>query len=592
MAGARGGLRHVVADMVRARRITRKNQFMDEVFDYIVIGAGSAGGTLAARLTESGRHRVLLLEGGASHKDLMVSMPSGWGQMVNSSKYSWGHETEPEKHAAQRRISLPRGKRLGGSSSINGMVYVRGDRADFDSWSDLGATGWSYEELLPYFARTEDQQCTEDTFTRPWHGRGGPLTASNLPSAHPVSLAMVRAAVEAGMPSCADFNNGHPDGAGLFQVNLKNGQRSSIARNAIEPAMRRANLQVRMQVLVTGIGLEDRCARTVHWQDASGRSHSARAGREVLLCAGALQSPQLLMLSGIGPADHLRAMGIEVQVDLPGVGANLQDHAIVPMSWRLKPGTPSLNKALRGWGIGASLLQYLLTRQGAMAMPAAEFAAWCSSDPALPYKDIQIHGLPVTGDIEAYMRGGKNYRTEAFAGMTMAPYQVRPFSRGELRLRSKEPAQLASIRMNYLDDARDRRALLYGVRMAMAIARQPALAAMVQAQTRPGPDLRSDDELLDWISMYLGSGHHACGSCRMGRADDAMAVVTPDLKVRGVQGLRVVDASVMPHLVSGNTNAASVVIGDKAADLVLGLAAPARVGLEMSRPHRAQALPA
>ncbi|QXZ08506.1 GMC family oxidoreductase N-terminal domain-containing protein [Comamonas sp. Y33R10-2] len=545
---------------------------MEENFDYIVIGAGSAGGTLAARLSECGKYKVLLLEGGASHKDLLVNMPSGWGQMINSPKYSWGHETEPEQYAAGRRISLPRGKRLGGSSSINGMIYVRGDKADFDSWAASGAKGWSYAELQPYFARTEDQQSDEQAFAQPMHGRGGPLTASNLHQPHPVSLAMVNAAIQAGMPACKDFNNGHPDGAGLFQVNLKKGQRSSVAKNAIEPAMQRKNLDVRMQVLVTRIGLEGQRATTVHWKDKAGGSHSARARQEIVLCAGALQSPQLLMLSGIGPAAHLREMGIEVKVDLPGVGANLQDHAIVPMSWRMKADTPSLNKSLRGMGIGTSLLKYLLTKQGAMAMPASEFAAWFSSDPSLPYNDIQIHGLPVTGDIEGYMQNAKNYRTEAFPGMTMAPYQVRPYSRGELKLKSNQPEQLGSIRMNYLQDERDRKALIYGVRMSMKIAQQPALAMLVEAQTRPAPKLQSDDELLDWISMYMGSGHHASGSCRMGDASDAMTVVTPDLKVRGVQGLRVADASVMPHLVSGNTNAASVVIGDKAADMVLGLA--------------------
>lgn len=558
---------------------------MDEVFDYIVVGGGSAGGTLAARLSEGGQHKVLLLEGGATHKDLLVSMPSGWGQMINSPKYSWGHETEPEKYAANRPISLPRGKRLGGSSSINGMIYVRGDRADFDSWAASGAKGWSYEELLPHFVRTEDQQRGEEEFTKPWHGRGGPLTANNLHNPHPVSLAMVQAAIQAGMPACKDFNNGHPDGAGLFQVNLKNGQRSSVAKNAIEPAMQRQNLDVRTQVLVTRIGIEALRARTVHWKDKAGGSHSARASKEILLCAGALQSPQLLMLSGIGPAQHLRDLGIEVKVDLPGVGANLQDHAIVPMSWRMKAGTPSLNKSLRGLGIGASLLKYMLTKQGAMAMPASEFAAWFSSDASLPYNDIQIHGLPVTGDIEGYMQSGKNYRTEAFPGMTMAPYQVRPYSRGQLKLKSANPEELASIRMNFLHDERDRKALLYGVRMASKIAQQPALVHLVEAQTRPGPNLQSDDELLDWIGMYMGSGHHASGSCRMGDALDPLTVVTPDLKVKGVEGLRVIDASVMPHLVSGNTNAASVVIGDKGADLVLGLparGAPASVCEERS----------
>lgn len=545
---------------------------MSEQFDYIIVGAGSAGGTLAARLTQDGQHRVLLLEGGGSHKDLLIDMPSGWGQVVHNRRYSWGHRTEPEAYAGNRCIDLPRGKRLGGSSSINGMIYVRGDRSDFDSWAALGAQGWSYDEVLPYFVRTQDQQSSDPAFQQDWHGRGGPLTANTLPHAHPISQAMVQAACQAGLPHCADFNNGHPDGAGLFQVNIKNGRRSSIARNAIEPAMRRSNLKVQLHALVTRIALEQGRARTVHWQDAAGGQHSATAQREVLLCAGALQSPQLLMLSGIGPAPHLQAMGIPVVQDLPGVGSNLQDHAIVPMSWRMHSGTPSLNRSLRGIGIVASLTQYLWQRKGPMAMPASEFAAWFSSDASLPYNDIQIHGLPITGDIEAYMRDGKTYRTEAFPGMTMAPYQVRPYSRGHLQLRSPHAQDLAQVRMNYLQDERDRQALLHGMRVAMRIAQQPALAGMVLAQTRPGPDVRSDAELLDWAAMYLGSGHHASGSCRMGDAADPMTVVTPDLKVKGVEGLRVIDASVMPHLVSGNTNAASVVIGDKGADFVLGCA--------------------
>ncbi len=544
---------------------------MSGTYDYIIIGAGSAGGTLAARLSEDARHQVLLLEGGGTHKDLLVDMPSGWGQMIYNPKYSWGHKTEPERWAGGRAISLPRGKRLGGSSSINGMIYVRGDRADFDSWAELGAKGWSYSELLPYFVRTENQLSNQQAFSSAaLHGRGGPLTASDVPDPQPVTRAMVQAAIQAGLPACVDFNNGHPDGAGIFQTNVKDGRRSSIARNAIEPAMARKNLDVRTQMLVTRILIEDGCAVGVAWRDERGGQHEARANKEVLLCAGALQSPQLLMLSGIGPAEHLREMGIDVLVDLPGVGANLQDHAIVPMSWRMKAGTPSFNKSLRGMGIAASVAKYLVTRTGAMAMAGAEFAAWFSSDPSLPYNDIQIHGLPVTGDIEAFMRDGKTYRTEAFPGMTMAPYQVRPYSRGELKLRSRQPEELASVHMNYLHDERDRKALLHGIRMAMTIARQPALADLIEEQTRPRADVRTDDELLDWLGMYLGSGHHASGTCRMGDASDPLAVVTPDLKVRGVQGLRVIDASVMPHLVSGNTNAPTVVIGDKGADLVLG----------------------
>ena len=543
---------------------------MSENFDYVVIGAGSAGGTLAARLSEDSGLRVLLLEGGGSHRDPLVDMPAGWGQMIYNPRYSWGHETEPERWAGGRRIALPRGKRLGGSSSINGMVYARGDKADYDSWEALGATGWSWADLLPHFVRTEDQQRSDGPYAGPMHGRGGPLRAADLRDPHPVSQAMVQAALQAGLPHCIDFNQGHPKGAGLFQANLRNGRRSSVARNAIEPAMRRANLRVRTGALVQRIDITEGRATGVHWRMQDGSEHVASATREVLLCAGAFQSPQLLMLSGIGPAEHLRELGIDVKADLPGVGANLQDHAIVPLSWRLKSPAFSLNARLRGAGLVGSLLRYLLTRRGPLAMPAAEFAAWFSSDPSLPYQDIEVHGLPATGEIEGFMRGSKSYRAEAFPGMTLAPYQVRPYSRGALRLKGTDAAAHPSIRMNYLQDERDRRALLHGLRFMRHMAQQPALATLIEAETRPGLAVQSDTEWLDWLAPYLGSGHHAVGTCRMGRADDPLAVVTPTLAVRGIQALRVIDASVMPHLISGNTNAASVVIGDKGADLVLG----------------------
>lgn len=547
---------------------------MDASFDYIVIGAGSAGGVLAARLSADRSRRVLLLEGGGSHRHPLVSMPVGWGQALYNPRFSWGHATEPERWAAGRRIALPRGKVLGGSSSINGMLYVRGDRADYASWVAHGARGWSWPELLPYFRHTEDQE-RPDAGT--WHGRGGPLPASDLREPQAVSRAMVDAAVQAGLRRCADFNDGHPDGAGLFQANLRRGRRSSIAVNAIEPALARPNVSLRPWALVTRIELADGRAVGVQWRNADGTPGHASARVEVLLCAGALQSPQVLMLSGIGPAGHLRELGIPVQRDLPGVGANLQDHAIVPMSWRLHSGVPSLNEHYRGRGLIGSLLRYAFCHRGPMTVPGAEFGAWLSSDPSLPYNDIEVHGLPASGDIEAFMAGGKAYRAEARPGMTLAPYQVRPYSRGSVRLRSADAGDLAVIRMNYLDDERDRRALLHGLRSMRRIAAQPALAALIDAETRPGPRVESDAEWLDWLGGYLGSGHHASCTCRMGAADNPLAVVTPELKLRGVDGLRVIDASVMPHLISGNTNAISVVIGDKGADLVLGRPAPTPV---------------
>ena len=535
-------------------------------YDYIVVGAGSAGCVLANRLTADGTATVLLLEAGGKDTNPMIHIPIGYSKTLKDPSVNWLYETEPDATSGGRPHVWPRGKVLGGSSSINGLLYVRGQAADYDRWAQLGCTGWSHADILPYFKRAEGNERLTDCDL---HGTDGPLNVSDPRDSHPISDAVIEAGVQAGIPFNNDCNGESQDGISYFQMTVKNGRRWSMAMAYLRPALNRANLKLEIRAHAERIVFDGKRAVGVRYTQ-NGSSIEARARREVILSGGAINSPQLLELSGIGDAEVLAAAGVPVLHALKGVGTNLQDHYIVALQYRLKD-CISVNELSRGWRLMREAVRYAVQRKGLLTLSAAHIQAYVRTRPGLDGPDVQFHILPATMDIDKFSLEGK-MELEKLPGLTIAPCQLRPESRGSVHLKTANPFDRPAIRPNYLADEMDRTTIVEGLKWGRKIAEQEALRPWIANEIVPGAEAASDAALLEYAQQAGATLYHPVGTAQMGRANDPMTVVDAELRVHGIDGLRVVDASVMPRLVSGNTNAPTVMIAEKASDMILAAA--------------------
>jgi choline dehydrogenase len=531
--------------------------------DVVVVGAGAAGCVLAARLTENPSLSVLLLESGAERRGPLLSIPAAETLLMGNRRYDWCFETEADPSIDGRSVRIPRGRLLGGSNVINGMIFVRGAREDYDGWARAGNAGWSWEDVLPYFRRLERTAGLGGEA----RGQDGPMPVVLPRERDGLCDAFLSAARSAGFPANPDYNSGDQEGVGYYQVTQESGRRSSALGSYLNPARRRPNLTVVTDAHVTGVTFDGSRCTGVRYR-RGGVDHHVECGREVVLSAGTVQSPQLLELSGIGSADVLARAGVGVVAHLPGVGENFRDHFATRLRWRVsRPVT--FNERTHGLRFAREIARYAVTRRGVLSLPIALGFGFVRSAPAEPAPDLQFHFAP------ASYGPGSSRRLDTAPGMTLGVYPLRPESRGSIHIRSRDATVPPAIRPRFLDADEDRRRLVAGMRLARRIVEDPALDAFRDVELSPGGTVRSDDDLLAHARAHGDTSYHPVGTCRMGT--DPMAVVDDRLRVRGVHALRVIDASVMPTMVSGNTNAATLMIAEKGAAMILddhGVAAP------------------